>query len=154
MVAVVRGLHVYNWLRNIPLPQSHLVALGVGIGLGVLTRWAFPLPPWLRLVGLVAVAAGLGLITWATWASAPTHLADPTRLVTTGPYALSRNPMYVGWTLAYAGLTAASANAWMALFLPVVLVATDLTIRHEERQLRARFGSAYTAYAAAVRRYL
>jgi protein-S-isoprenylcysteine O-methyltransferase Ste14 len=142
------------WLRNIPLPQPHLIALGVGIGLGVLTTWMLPLPPWLRLVCLGMVAAGLALIAWATWASARTHLANPDRLVTTGPYAMGRNPMYVGWTLAYVGAASALANVWLVLLLPGVLVATHLTIRHEESRLRARFGPAYTAYAAAVRRYV
>jgi protein-S-isoprenylcysteine O-methyltransferase Ste14 len=100
------------------------------------------------------VSAGLALITWATWASARTHLANPDRLVTTGPYAVSRNPMYVGWTLAYVGFTTTLASAWLALLLPAVLVTTHLTVRHEESRLRARFGSAYTSYAAAVRRYV
>jgi len=143
-----------RWLRNIPLPQPHLIALGVGIGVGALIGWALPLPPWLRLVGVVMVAAGLVLITWATEASTRTHLANPDRLVTTGPYAMSRNPMYVGWTLAYVGITSTLASAWLALLLPAVLVTTHLMVRHEESRLRARFGSAYTVYAAGVRRYV
>lgn len=142
------------WLRNIPLPQPHLIALGVGVGLGVLTGWVLRLPSWLWLVDLLLVAAGLALIAWATWASARTHLANPDRLVTTGPYAMGRNPMYVGWTLAYVGIALTLASVWLVLFLPAVLVATHLTVRHEEDRLRARFGSAYTAYAEAVRRYV
>jgi protein-S-isoprenylcysteine O-methyltransferase Ste14 len=84
--------------------------LGVGVGLGVLAGWLLPLPPWLRLVGLGMVAAGLALIAWATWASTRTHLANPDRLVTTGPYARGRNPMYVGWTLAYVGVASMLVN--------------------------------------------
>jgi protein-S-isoprenylcysteine O-methyltransferase Ste14 len=143
-----------QWLRNIPLPQPHLVALGLGIGLGLLVAWELPLPSWVRIAGLCTIAAGLALITWATYASTRTHLANPDLLVTTGPYAVSRNPMYVGWTLVYCGLTSTVASVWLALLLPTVLVATHLTVRREERRLRACFGSAYTAYAAAVRRYV
>jgi protein-S-isoprenylcysteine O-methyltransferase Ste14 len=141
-------------LRNNPLPQPHLIALGVGVGLELLTGWVLPLPSWLRLVGLGMVAAGLALIAWATWASAGTHLTSPDRLVTTGPYAIGRNPMYLGWTLAYLGAASTLAAVWLMLLLPAVLVATHLTVHHEESRLRARFGAAYATYATAVRRWV
>jgi protein-S-isoprenylcysteine O-methyltransferase Ste14 len=67
---------------------------------------------------------------------------------------MSRNPMYVGWTLVYLGLTSTLLSVWLMLLLPAVLVATHITVHQEEGRLRARFGQAYTAYAAAVRRYV
>ena len=143
-----------RWVRNIPLPEPHLVALGVGVVVRATNGWTFPLPSWLRLVGLGVVGAGLALVAWAIWASAHTYLADPDRLVTAGPFTISRNPMYVGWTLAYVGVALTIMDVWLFVLLPAVLVATHLTVGREERRLRDRFGPLYTAYAAKVRRYV
>lgn len=83
---------------------------------------------------------------------------DPSKasvLVTTGPLAITRNPMYVGLT----GLLVANAvrrGAWVAV-LPVagfVGVMDRLQIAEEERALLANFGADYEAYRAAVPRWL
>ena len=130
------------------------MALGVGVVVGAASGWTFPLPPLLRFVGLGVVGAGVALVAWAISASAHTYLADPDRLVIAGPYAVSRNPMYVGWTLAYVGVALTLMDAWLFVLLPAVLIVTHLTIGREERRLRDRFGPLYTAYAAKVRRYV
>jgi protein-S-isoprenylcysteine O-methyltransferase Ste14 len=145
---------VPRWIRNVPLPEPHLVALGVGVAAGAVRGWDVSVPPLVRFAGLGVVGAGAALVTWATRAAVRTHLAEPDRLVVAGPYAFSRNPMYVGWTLGYVGLGLALMNAWLAALLPAVVVVTHLTVRREESRLRDRFGSRYLAYAADVRRYL
>ena len=72
-------------------------------------------------------------------------------LATTGPYALVRNPLYVGNTLVIAGAAVASGLAW---FLPAVLlwafVVYSATIHHEERRLIERYGEEYIAYRESV----
>jgi protein-S-isoprenylcysteine O-methyltransferase Ste14 len=142
------------WVRNIPLPQPHLIGLAVGLTGGWAERWTLPLPAWLRIAGLSLTIGGWALATSATWASRDTDLALPDQLVVRGPYAASRNPMYAGWTLAYLGLTGALASGWLLVLLPGVLLGTHVTVRREERRLLARFGPTYAAYAAAVRRYV
>lgn len=78
-----------------------------------------------------------------------------TALVTTGPFRLSRNPIYVGMTLAYLGASVMLWSAWAPIVLPLVLVALYFgVVRREERHLEARFGAAYEDYRRRVRRWL
>jgi protein-S-isoprenylcysteine O-methyltransferase Ste14 len=80
-------------------------------------------------------------------------LGRPDRLIRGGPYAFTRNPMYLVWTLGYGGIALAADAAW-PLLLPGVLLATDVVVVREESALDRRFGVAYRSYAASVRRYL
>ncbi|MDP9241515.1 MAG: isoprenylcysteine carboxylmethyltransferase family protein, partial [Actinomycetota bacterium] len=77
------------------------------------------------------------------------------RLLTGGPYGLTRNPMYTGLAMAYLG-GALLAGTWLPLvFLPLALLCVRrLVIDPEERYLRGRFGADYAAYQARVRRWL
>ena len=82
--------------------------------------------------------------------------ALPTTVIaTTGPYRWTRNPMYLGMALVYAGL-AIGFDAPIALaLLPLVLVAIQTqVIAREERYLEAKFGDDYRRYKAEVRRWL
>jgi protein-S-isoprenylcysteine O-methyltransferase Ste14 len=80
-----------------------------------------------------------------------------TYLVTSGPFALVRNPLYFGNMMIYAGIGIMS----MALFpwLPLVAlvwfaIQYHLIVTREEEYLAERFGAAYAEYRAAVRRFL
>ena len=76
-------------------------------------------------------------------------------LVTSGPYRLTRNPMYVSLTLLYAGVATLYQSVWAWLFLPVVVIYIDRRIiRSEERFLERRFGADYARYCAKVRRWI
>lgn len=79
----------------------------------------------------------------------------PSRLVTSGPYRTSRNPMYVGLTLGYVGLAIVVGSVWAVLLLPIALVVMVMgVIRREEAYLARRFGLQYEEYRARVRRWL
>ncbi len=99
-----------------------------------------------RVFGWPSVAAGLaiGLLGFREMRRAGTNV-DPyhpaTAIVTEGPYRYTRNPLYVGMTLMYAGF-AARANALPAvLLLPAVLaVMRRGVIEREERYLERKFG--------------
>jgi protein-S-isoprenylcysteine O-methyltransferase Ste14 len=113
-----------------------------------------------RAVGATVLAGGLLLMVWAvlTFTAARTPLV-PFRaarvLVESGPFRVSRNPMYLGLTLAYTGLAILLNLVWPFLVLPGVLVLlTFAVIRREERHLLARFGDDYRAYKQRVRRWL
>jgi protein-S-isoprenylcysteine O-methyltransferase Ste14 len=72
-----------------------------------------------------------------------------------GPYRFTRNPIYLGMTLAYAGLAVLLNLAWPLLVLPGVLVLLVLmVVRREERHLGATFGDAYRDYQRRVRRWI
>ncbi len=76
-------------------------------------------------------------------------------LQTTGIYAISRNPMYVGLALLYTGLACWLGNWWHFILLPLLLlVVQEYIIKREERYLVRRFGQEFTDYMARVRRWL
>ena len=87
-------------------------------------------------------------------AAAGIDLERPNQLIDNGPYALSRNPMYVAWTVGYVGVAMVAGTAWPLLLLPVVVVATQVVVVREERSLERRFGAVYRNYRSSVRRYL
>ena len=118
------------------------------------------LPGVLRLVGLPLTAAGVALIVWffVTMQRAGTPVDPrerPTTLVQAGPFRLTRNPAYVGWTFLYLGLTLLTGGRWALVLLPGVLVAVNVgVIRREERYLEEQFGADYREYLGRVRRWL
>jgi protein-S-isoprenylcysteine O-methyltransferase Ste14 len=85
-----------------------------------------------------------------------THtMQAPAALVTDGPFARSRNPMYVAMALALVGVAVALGSVW-ALAGPLAfwLVLDRSIVPWEEERLTATFGEAYAAYRARVRRWL
>ena len=144
----------WRW-GNIPIPEAHLAGLGTGILLQVVLPWSVPWPAWIgHGCGWPLILAGLWLGAWAVRAAAGVDLDQPNQLVDSGPYAFSRNPMYLAWTLGYVGVALVAGTAWPLLLLPVVLVVTQIVVMREERSLERRFGDAYQSYKASVRRYL
>ena len=113
-----------------------------------------------EIIGIVLVVVGLGLTFWglATFHAARTAIMPnrgASRLVFSGPYRFTRNPMYTGITIAYVGGAAVVDSAWPLLLLPIVLaLLIRLVIRREERYLSEAFGDAYTAYKTRVKRWL
>jgi protein-S-isoprenylcysteine O-methyltransferase Ste14 len=82
--------------------------------------------------------------------------SQPTTLIaTTGPYRWTRNPMYLGMALSYAGLAIGFDGPIAFALLPLVLIAIQTqVIAREERYLEAKFGDDYRRYKAEVRRWL
>lgn len=144
-------------------PLIYAAALAAGVALQSAAPLAWPaLLPQAATRGLGAVLAVTGLAL-DLWALATLHRARTNilphrpaeRLVTHGPFALSRNPIYVGYTLLTAGLSLALSNPWLMAAAVVAALATDrLAARREENHLAARFGEAFTAYAARVPRWI
>ena len=144
----------WRW-ANVPLPEAHLVGLGAGLLVQRIAPWTLSRPSWVgQIVGWASVLTGLLLVAWAVRTAADVDLERPNQLVRGGPYAFSRNPMYVAWTLAYVGIALVADAAWPLLLLPVVLAVTHIVIVREERSLERRFGAAYRSYKRSVRRYL
>ena len=76
-------------------------------------------------------------------------------LVTGGPFAHVRHPIYTALGLFLVGLAIATGNAARLLIgLPVYAIGTWLRIAEEERLLRAMFGARYDDYAARVKRFV
>lgn len=78
----------------------------------------------------------------------------PERLVTDGPYAIVRNPMYLGHLIFLAGL-AITLRSWFAVALLVVhAVWFGARVREDETRLANLFGGSYTEYAKRVKRWI
>jgi protein-S-isoprenylcysteine O-methyltransferase Ste14 len=111
-------------------------------------------------LGYAAMTLGLSVMLWgiSTFLIARTAIYPASRaraFVITGPYRLSRNPMYVGLTQAYVGLALVLNRAWPLVLLPPVLLALRVfVIGREERYLLAEFGKAYEEYRRRVRRWI
>lgn len=142
-----------------PLIALALVAVGVVVHLLVPGRI---LPTgWVQLaVGLPVVVLGIAVVTVSakTFARAETddRFATPTSvIVSEGPYAWSRNPMYVGATTAFVGISLAVNTVWILALVPVLVAYFWFgVVSREERYLRRRFGSTYADYTARVRRWV
>jgi protein-S-isoprenylcysteine O-methyltransferase Ste14 len=95
--------------------------------------------------GVPVSLAGLVLRAWAAGC-----LAKNERLATGGPYAYTRNPLYIGTLLVAAGLAIAARSVWLAaLFAAVFLLVYLPVIQNEEQHLRKLFPE-YVAYADRV----
>ena len=107
----------------------------------------------LILVGLALAAAGIRNFSRA---ATPVPTNEPTRaLVTTGIHGWTRNPIYLGMFLVYGGVGIATRSPWiLILTLPLAITIRYGVVAREEAYLERRFGDAYRAYKARVRRWL
>ena len=137
------------------MPEAHLVLIAIGVVLNVL--WPLGInsdATWGRWSAVILMVVGVVLVWWATVAAGRVTMADPDRLVTTGPYGMSRHPMYVAWTLIYLGLVLLLDSAWLLILTPILVVVVHWEAGREERRLVEAFGSDYEEYRSRDRRYL
>jgi len=137
------------------------------LALGALLSLVIPLGPRLAspngqalAVGLTFVAIGFALAAFSvrSFQNAGTTVVpgEPsTALVVTGPYHVTRNPIYIGLVLIYFGLAIILTSVWVLLLLiPVLYVLQRGVVEREEAYLSRQFGDAYRKYQARVPRWL
>ncbi len=119
-----------------------------------------PTAPLRTLAVAALMAACAALFVWAArtmgenWAIVARTRRDH-QLVTSGPFALVRNPIYVALALFMFGLSVATGHVPALLkAAPVFVIGTLIRTSEEERMLRAHFGPAYDDYAARVKRFV
>ena len=107
------------------------------------------------IVAAALTAAGLLFSVWArlhlgrNWSGTVTIKQDH-ELITTGPYALVRHPIYSGLVLAFVG-SAIALGEWRGVLAVVILLLSFVhKLRVEEEWMRRHFGDAYRAYCARV----
>src|SRR5215216_3327331 len=143
----------WRW-RNVPLPEPHVAGILASGVLHLARRWRLPGSRWLYSgAGWTLVGTGVALSASAVRTASDVDLEQPATLISTGPYAISRNPMYVGWTLLYLGAALATRNTWMVASLPIALGLIHREILREEQVLERSFGVEYLRYRKLVRRY-
>ncbi len=119
-------------------------------------------PALWNLLGLIPVAAGTAVLVWdlaAGLARVPElperiEVLTPPYLMTGGPYAFSRNPIYVAELALWLGWAILFGSVAVLVGLVVLAVAMRGVVPWEERGLEARFGEAYRRYKATVPRWL
>jgi len=140
-----------------------LLLLG-SIGLGFAARWLVPAEflrgEWAQVGGPILVAASFGLFFWAVstmrrgGASIPT--GEPTdSLVAKGPFAFSRNPIYLSMVALLLGIGVWANSLWFTALAALAVVLLNWgVISREEQYLQRKIGEDYTTYKARVRRWI
>lgn len=119
-----------------------------------------PVRLWLsRAAGVGLALTGAGITAWAVAerrrkTTGSFALGHPEGLVTSGPYAASRHPIYLGWWLIHSGVAVSRGSAWALVTLPAGMLVEHLGALWEENMLRERFGQAYADYQRDVPRYV
>jgi protein-S-isoprenylcysteine O-methyltransferase Ste14 len=133
-----------NWSR-----LATRMRVPLGFVFAAVYLW-FARPQWLWIAaGCVFIIPGL-----AVRAAASGHIRKNREVTTTGPYAYTRNPLYLGSLLIALGFVIAARNLWIAVFALLMFLAIYLpVIRAEEAYLKNAFPG-YSEYAAEVPRLL
>lgn len=140
-------------------PVLVVVAVTPALALFVPSPIRVELGVW-RLAGLPVVGAGLALAAWAvrTFAragEAPSPAAEPERLVTGGPLAYTRNPIYLGTVCSALGVGVVAASVVVVLYAVALwAVYHAIAVYREEPELRAALGEDYDRYRDRVPRWL
>lgn len=150
--------------RIFPIPP---VVAGLFIAAGWALNRLVPLWDWTASVSAESRVAG-GIVMACAFAVAALAFREMRRSRTTfhpggkanalvqgSVFQRSRNPMYLSLTLITLGLGIATANPWMILAAPALLLYfQERVVKREEAYLTERFGSKYIAYRRKVRRWL
>jgi protein-S-isoprenylcysteine O-methyltransferase Ste14 len=129
-----------------------------------LMRWLWPivilfLRPW-SLLGIVPIVFGLllglsGVVQFRRSSTNIRPFREADKLVTTGPYRFTRNPMYLGLALALVGAWVLMGAVSPVLGILVFVVTADRWyVAFEEQMLQRKFGPEYDCYRCRVRRWV
>ena len=142
-------------------PIAWLVAVLAGLVLDWLTPLPFmPIALPAHWLGAIVFTIALALFAWAiatmTRAGSNVPTSKPTTtIVKSGPYRLTRNPIYLAMVVALIGLAIAFNSLWLLLTLAIfALVIRYRVIAREEAYLERKFGEVYRDYRGRVRRWL
>ena len=141
------------------------VALGVPLAAGLVLTATVGDPvsiasAAMRWVGGTLAIAFVLWNGWTLWVMATNRTAvlpggATVLILQSGPFRLSRNPLYVGLIALDVAVALLAPSFWALVFVPIGVVALSWgAIRPEERYLADKFGSEYDGYRAQVRRWL
>jgi protein-S-isoprenylcysteine O-methyltransferase Ste14 len=144
------------------VPWPPLIYIGMAIIAVVLNR-VWPLASNsspLKYLGAVLLAVAIAIEAWSflTFRKHRTTIMPnkgAEHLITSGPFAHSRNPIYVANTILVSGIGLYFGNLWLlpAAFI-AALLTQELAIKREEKHLAFKFGEAWTTYTSKVSRWL
>jgi protein-S-isoprenylcysteine O-methyltransferase Ste14 len=145
---------------KIPAPILTMIHIAMAILLGVLAPLPIPAPVFVQWLGLGMAAFGfiLGVLAVIEFRRARTT-SDPKKptpkIVTSGIYRYTRNPIYLGFVLMLIGLPLNMGIYWgVILVWPLVTFMNNMVIKHEEAYLEKKFKEEFINYKTRVRRWL
>lgn len=147
--------------NSIPWPPLLLVGgIAAGAMLGALFPLAVEIPLPLQVAGFAFLVIGIAfdlsavVTMWRARTNILPHRAAGL-LITSGPFRLSRNPIYLGNTITLAAMGVSFANLWYAAIAAIMAILLNwLAIRREEAHLALRFGQAWQDYTARTPRWI
>lgn len=128
--------------------------------LQIYVAFYYPLPKtqfdnMLVWIGIAMYLSGIILALWArltmnkVWGIPGEHSSQQKELTTTGPFAFSRNPIYLGFLLIYFGFSIAIRSWLIVLRIPLALYFYKSALK-EEKLLEKKFGQKYLSYKSRV----
>lgn len=152
----------FRFLLHVPVPWVFVLNYLLGIGLERMSPIALSphaaqvsTKAGAALFAAGAVIAGWGLVLFRKARTTTVPGKSSAQLVTSGPYRFTRNPMYVGLTLAYLGEAGLLKQVWPAILLPLTIAYVNWTvIPVEEAKLEEVFPDEYPQYRSRVRRWI
>jgi protein-S-isoprenylcysteine O-methyltransferase Ste14 len=147
---------------NVVAPPPLIFLSGLIAG-GIVTYfYPFPILPGglAVLFGNLLILLGIAVIAiiYLQMKRAKTNIEPwkpTTKILDTGFYGISRNPIYLGMILIYLGICLLANSIWFLPFLPFVLLAIHYgVILREEKYLESKFGEDYLDYKKRVRRWI
>lgn len=148
-------------LLRVPVPWVFVLMYLIGAGMEAIFHLGnFAVYAFLTPTGLLVFVFGSALAAWGWlifWNRGTTRVPgeSSSALVTWGPYRFTRNPMYVGLTIAYLGEACMLRQVIPIILLPLAIAyLNQFVIPLEEKRLREVFGHEYNRYVGAVRRWL
>ncbi len=152
----------YADIPGVVAPPPLIFGVPLAAGLYMNRTDPFPMMPpryaqWIG-VALIVVAVVLGVSAFAQFWRKRTSVMPyrpTTAIIETGPFRISRNPLYLSLALGYIGIAILLNSAWPLLLLPLVLLVIHRgVILREERYLEQKFGDEYNSYKMRVRRWI
>jgi protein-S-isoprenylcysteine O-methyltransferase Ste14 len=148
-------------MLKLPPPIWALAYVLIAAGASYLAGWprlpGLPLVPLavaLTVLGVALIVAAAALFRREGTELNPSSTTNR-KLVTSGPFRFTRNPMYLGLMIVTLGI-AFWVGAWPMFLAPVATFATTncVFVPFEEAKMRNQFGEAFDAYAGKVRRWI
>ena len=143
------------------LPPTYLL---IAIAVMVVLHFVFPIMtivslPW-NLLGIIPLVVGvvINMVADNSFRRANTPIKpfeEPTALVTSGMYQVSRNPMYLGFVLILVGIAILLGSVMPYIVIPVFMILIEKSfIRVEEHRLEQKFRQQWLEYRQRVRRWV
>jgi len=126
---------------------------------GAFYTFAVPFPDVIKYAGVMIGLAGNVLLLWTHKALDKNFAMYVTstknhKLVTSGPYAIVRHPMYTAFIMIAAGFFLVSSNLFFGAFVAVMIYPLIYRMNIEESYLSETFGETYRKYMAETKRLL